>query len=209
MAEKKTTTKTTRKAKKVEVETKPMRAFKDLRRILTKDTEVLIMNNTQGHFYYSCPKTNIGVDLSGFGDTQVVSLELLETMKRRAKKFFQNYLIMIIDVYPDTDEEITVLDVLRYLDIQSLYKDIEMISDEDENNGHVYGEDFFDDLIVEKSKAEFDKIVRKMNKKLLIQFAHRCIELYRTGEFDSRYKMDTLQELLKNEDLFSDIDLTI
>ena len=84
-----------------------------------------------------------------------------------------------------------------------------MISDEDENNGHVYGEDFFDDLIVEKSKAEFDKIVRKMNKKLLIQFAHRCIELYRTGEFDSRYKMDTLQELLKNEDLFSDIDLTI
>ena len=96
-----------------------------------------------------------------------------------------------------------------YLDIQSLYKDIEMISDEDENNGHVYGEDFFDDLIIEKSKSEFDKIVNKMNKKLLIQFAHRCIELYRNGEFDSRYKMDTLQELLKNEDLFSDIDLTI
>ena len=48
-----------------------------------------------------------------------------------------------------------------------------------------------------------------MNKKLLIQFAHRCIELYRSGEFDSRYKMETLQVLLKNEDLFSDIDLTI
>ena len=207
MAEKKTTKRT--KKVETEVEVKPTRAFKDLRRILTKDTEVLIMNNTQGHFYYSCPKTNIGVDLSGFGDTQVVPLELLETMKRRAKKFFQNYLIMIIDVYPETDEEVTVLDVLRYLDIQNLYKDIETMCDKDENNGHVYGEDFFDDLIIEKSKSEFDRIVKKMNKKLLIQFAHRCIELYRNGEFDSRYKMDTLQELLKNEDLFSDIDLTI
>ena len=96
MAEKKTTKRT--KKVETEVEVKPTRAFKDLRRILTKDTEVLIMNNTQGHFYYSCPKTNIGVDLSGFGDTQVVPLELLETMKRRAKKFFQNYLIMIIDL---------------------------------------------------------------------------------------------------------------
>ena len=91
MAEKKATKRT----KKVETEVKPVRKFKDLRKILTKDTEVLVMNNTQGHFYYNCPKTNVGVDLNGFGDTQVVPLELLETMKRRAKKFFQNYLIMI------------------------------------------------------------------------------------------------------------------
>lgn len=199
-----------KKAKKtkkvVENEVKQQRPFKELRKLLTKDTEVLIMNNTQGHFYYSCPKTNVSVNLENFGDMQIVSLELLETMKRRAKLFFEDYMIMIIDVYPECEEELTVIDVLRYLDIYGLYREFENIFDEEENDS-IYGEDFFDNLIINKSKDEFEKIAKRMNHKLLIQFANRCVELYKTGKFDSRYKMDTISILLKNEDLFSDIDL--
>lgn len=189
--------------KKVEVEVKKEKTFKDLRKVLNKDTEVLVMNNTQGHFYYSCPQTRMSINLEAFGETQVVTLELLEIMKRRARVFFENYLIMVIDVF---EEDANIQDVIKYLDIQKYYKDIEKL-DDDENNS-IYEEDFFDNIIINKTKSEFDRIVSKMNKRLLVQFANRCVELYRTGEFDSRYKMDTLSDLLKNEDLFSDIDLS-
>lgn len=208
MTEKKTTKKTTRKTAKKEVvqEVVKQRPFRELRKILTKDTEVLIMNNSQGHFYYSCPKTNISVDMTDFGDTQIVPLELLETMKRRAKKIFQNYIIMIIDVYPETDEEVTVNDVLRYLDILNMYNVINEFNEE-ENDG-TYGEDFFDTLIIDRGRDDFEKLAKKMNKRLLIQFAHRCVELYKSGEFDSRHKMDIIERLLGSKELFSDIDLT-
>lgn len=210
MAEKKTTTKRVAKktVEKEVVDTVKVRPFRELRKILTKDTEVLIMNNSQGHFYYSCPKTNISVDMTDFGDTQIVPLELLETMKRRAKKIFANYIVMIIDVFPETEEEVAVNDVLRYLDIASMYDVISEVANENENDG-TYGEDFFDTLIIDKGRDDFERLAKKMNKKLLIQFAHRCVELYKSGEFDSRYKMDIIQSLLGAEDLFSDIDLTL
>ena len=36
------------------------------------------MNNTQGGFYYKCPKTQMEINLQEFGDTEVVTIELLE-----------------------------------------------------------------------------------------------------------------------------------
>ena len=49
------------------------------------------------------------------------------------------------------------------------------------------------------------KIAKKMNRKLLIQLAHRSVLLYQTGKFDSRYKMEFIQEKVGMEDLFADM----
>lgn len=203
---KKTTKKTVKKKEVVKevVQVKRRKTYRELRKLLNKDIEVLIMNNTQGQFYYHCPKTNMEIHLHEFGDTQVVTLELLEVMKRRAKKLLRNYLIMIIDVFPDYDveDEIEVLDVIRYLDIEDLYEAI-CVDDEFENDGTIYDEEFFDNLIINKDKSTFDEVIKKMNAKLLTQMAHRCVYLYRTGKFDSRYKMETVEKLLGIEDLFT------
>ena len=221
MAETKTTTKktTTRRTtakktvEKVEVqpvekhefeEVKRPKTFRELRKMLTRDTEVLIMNNTQGGFYYKCPKTQMEINLQEFGDTEVVTIELLEAMKNRAKIVFKNYCIMIVDVYPEIDfeDEIGIYDVLNYLGLTELYN---LVSDELENNGELYSEEFFDSLIINESRDRFEKIARKMNRKLLTQLAHRAYNLYKTGEFDSRYKMEFIQEKLGMEDLFTDM----
>lgn len=221
MAETKTTTKktTTRRTtakksvEKVEVqpvekhefeEVKRPKTFRELRKMLTRDTEVLIMNNTQGGFYYKCPKTQMEINLQEFGDTEVVTIELLEAMKNRAKIVFKNYCIMIVDVYPEIEfeDEIGIYDVLNYLGLTELYN---LVSDELENNGELYSEEFFDSLIINESRDRFEKIARKMNRKLLTQLAHRAYNLYKTGEFDSRYKMEFIQEKLGMEDLFTDM----
>ena len=221
MAETKTTTRktTTRKTTtkksvdKLEVqpvqehefeEVKRPKTFRELRKMLTRDTEVLIMNNTQGGFYYKCPKTQMEINLQEFGDTEVVTIELLEAMKNRAKIVFKNYCIMIVDVYPEIEfeDEIGIYDVLNYLGLTELYN---LVSDELENNGELYSEEFFDSLIINESRDRFEKIARKMNRKLLTQLAHRAYNLYKTGEFDSRYKMEFIQEKLGMEDLFTDM----
>ena len=206
---KKTTTKKTMATKEkevVEVEkvVKRPKNFRELRKMLTRDTEVLIMNNTQGGFYYKCPKTHMEINMLEFGDTEVVTIELLEAMKNRARIAFKNYCIMIVDVYPEAEFEdvIEISDVLNYLGIADLYN---IVSDELENNGDLYSEDFFDNLIINKSRDEFEKIAKKMNRKLLTQLAHRSVLLYQTGKFDSRYKMEFIQEKLGMEDLFTDM----
>ncbi|MBP3905857.1 MAG: hypothetical protein J6D12_01940, partial [Peptostreptococcaceae bacterium] len=93
-------------------------------------------------------------------------------------------------------------DVLNYLGIADLYN---TVTDELENNGDLYSEEFFDNLIINKSRDEFEKIAKKMNRKLLIQLAHRSVLLYQSGKFDSRYKMEFIQEKLGMEDLFTDM----
>lgn len=207
---KKTTTKRTTKAKETveavetEVVVKRPKSFRELRKMISRDTEVLIMNNTQGGFYYSCPKTHMEINMSEFGDTEVVTIELLESMKNRAKVLFKNYCIMVVDVYPEPEYEdvIEISDVLNYLGIADLYN---IVSDELENNGDLYSEEFFDNLIINKSRDEFEKIAKKMNKKLLVQLSHRAVLLYQSGRFDSRYKMEFIQEKLGMEDLFADM----
>ena len=206
---KKTTKRTTKAKENVEVKetetvVKRPKNFRELRKMLTRDTEVLIMNNTQGGFYYKCPKTHMEINMLEFGDTEVVTIELLEAMKNRARIAFKNYCIMIVDVYPEPEFEdvIEISDVLNYLGIADLYN---IVTDELENNGDLYSEEFFDNLIINKSRDEFEKIAKKMNKKLLIQLAHRAVLLYQTGKFDSRYKMEFIQEKLGLEDLFTDM----
>ena len=209
VAKKTTTRKTTKEKETVEVKeekavVKRPKNFRELRKMLTRDTEVLIMNNTQGGFYYKCPKTHMEINMLEFGDTEVITIELLEAMKNRARVAFKNYCIMIVDVYPEAEFEdvIEISDVLNYLGIADLYN---IVTDELENNGDLYSEEFFDNLIINKSRDEFEKIAKKMNKKLLIQLAHRAVLLYQTGRFDSRYKMEFIQEKLGLEDLFTDM----
>ena len=209
VAKKTTTRKTTKEKETVEVKeekavVKRPKNFRELRKMLTRDTEVLIMNNTQGGFYYKCPKTHMEINMLEFGDTEVVTIELLEAMKNRARIAIKNYCIMIVDVYPEAEFEdvIEISDVLNYLGIADLYN---IVTDELENNGDLYSEEFFDNLIINKSRDEFEKIAKKMNKKLLIQLAHRAVLLYQTGKFDSRYKMEFIQEKLGLEDLFTDM----
>ena len=206
---KKTTKRTTKAKENVEVKetetvVKRPKNFRELRKMLTRDTEVLIMNNTQGGFYYKCPKTHMEINMLEFGDTEVVTIELLEAMKNRARIAFKNYCIMIVDVYPEPEFEdvIEISDVLNYLGIVDLYN---TVTDELENNGDLYSEEFFDNLIINKSRDEFEKIAKKMNRKLLIQLAHRSVLLYQSGKFDSRYKMEFIQEKLGMEDLFTDM----
>ncbi|MGL5348274.1 MAG: hypothetical protein ACRDA3_13065 [Peptostreptococcaceae bacterium] len=190
-------------SKKIE-DRKTRKSFRELRRLLNRDTEVLVMNNTQGTFYYYCPKTHMSIRLEGFGDTEIVTMEVLEGMKSRGKSIFQNYYLIILDVYPDIDveDEIEVGDVLTYLGVGDLYTSI---NNELEKYGETYSDEFFDSLLIDMELNDFRKIVSKMSYGLVRQLATRGHVLFEEGKFDSRNKMSALEEKTGIKDLFATV----
>ena len=197
----------TRKKKEEVVEVvneqpKRRKTLRELRRLLNRDTEVLVMNNTQGTFYYYCPKTHMSIRLEEFGDSEIVTMEVLEGMKNRGKSIFKNYYLVILDVYPEENlvDEIDVSDVLTYLGISDLY---ETINDELEKYGDIYSDEFFDSLLLDKDLDDFKRILDKMHLGLARRLATRAHVLFKDKEFDSGNKMNLIQEKIGVEDLFA------
>ena len=197
----------TRKKKEEVVEVvneqpKRRKTLRELRRLLNRDTEVLVMNNTQGTFYYYCPKTHMSMRLEEFGDSEIVTMEVLEGMKNRGKSIFKNYYLVILDVYPEENlvDEIDVSDVLTYLGISDLY---ETINDELEKYGDIYSDEFFDSLLLDKDLDDFKRILDKMHLGLARRLATRAHVVFKDKEFDSGNKMNLLQDKIGVEDLFA------
>ena len=197
----------TRKKKEEVVEVineqpKRRKTLRELRRLLNRDTEVLVMNNTQGTFYYYCPKTHMSIRLEEFGDSEIVTMEVLEGMKNRGKSIFKNYYLVILDVYPEENlvDEIDVSDVLTYLGISDLY---ETINDELEKYGDIYSDEFFDSLLLDKDLDDFKRILDKMHLGLARRLATRAHVLFKDKKFDSGNKMNLIQEKIGVEDLFA------
>lgn len=170
----------------------------ELKKIL-KDAEVDIVSNDNAQLIYKCPKTFQEVYLEEFGDTESVSMDLLQTMKSKARDFFEKYWIILEDVYvPDLDKdvEITIEDVYDYLGLSKIYNRIENLDS-----------DYLDNVLIKYKFDKFKESIDKMDKKLLSQLISRSVALYKDGEFTDSSKQTILESITDNEYLFKENDL--
>jgi hypothetical protein len=172
-----------------EVKLEEKKETKNTKRLITKDTEVVVMNNTKGLFSYDCPKTHDRYEMSDYGDTDTMTIEHLNTMKNQHRTILEKYWILPIEVI---DENIELKDVLEYLRIDSLYENIEL------------DVTFFDDLILKSNVQKFKKSIGEMSKAFIERIAERAIMLFKDGRFADHFKMRAMEELLGNENLFAD-----
>lgn len=156
---------------------------------IPKDLDVIIMNNTNGRFAYTCPRTQNRHDIDTFGDMDRITLAELSTMKNSHKIILDKFWILIIDV--DSDE-FTVEDVLYYLQLDKLYE--EALSNEE-----------IDNLLKKVALNKFEKILKSLNNVMAVKVIERAVMLFREGEFGDSNKMDIMEELVKREDLFKDV----
>lgn len=188
---KKEETKVEEVVEKVEVK-KPLTLGELRRKLKNKSIDVEIMNIAGGEVFYRCPKTHSEITLESVGDTETVDLDFLMTMKNRHKGLFTRYIIAIVDVY---DDEITIEDIITYLGIGDLYKEAERL---DAN--------YIEDLILNTDAIEFSEIIDRLNIALVHRIGERALDLFKNGQFDSRYKCDSIERKLQMKDLF-DIEL--
>lgn len=159
-----------------------------VKKTIDRNLEVEVMNLTQGQFAYTCPKTMARIEMTGYGDTEIMTIEQLNVMKNSHKGILEKFWIGIVGV---EDEDITVDDVLIYLRLDRLYGDVRFEADK------------LDDFIIESEREEFIEKIQKMKPALVVILAQRMKVLNIEGEFGDSYKMEAVAKRMGRPELFN------
>ncbi|KGM93362.1 hypothetical protein ADU90_06380 (plasmid) [Clostridium botulinum] len=168
---------------------KPL-ARKDLRKLITNDLEIVIMNNTNNKFTYECPRTHRSYDMTSYGDLDYITYEELNAMKNKYRIILQDYWILPIDVISD---DVTLEDVLQFAGLKDIYK-AEMLQS-----------DFIDELLINKDINEFMDIMQKVTNKYILSIVDRAVALFKENKFNDYSKMSVLENKVQKPDLFKEI----
>lgn len=151
-----------------------------------KEIEVEVLNMTNGEFFYKCKKTLEELSLAEKGDSDVVSLDFLLTMKNQHRSLLERLDLVVVDCYGDYE----LSDVLDYLGLNKIY--------EYEN----LDIDFIDNAINNMDSSEFEDLVNNSNIGLVVKIAERGIQLAKENKFDSNFKRSVLARRFGKDDLF-------
>lgn len=179
---------------KVEKERKITKS--ELKNIL-KNAEIDIVSNDNARLFYLCPITHQEIHLDEYGDTESVSMDVLQSMKSKAKDFFRKYWIIIENIYiPNSDVDVSVEDVYGYLGLGKLYDNIKD-----------FDVDYFDNILTKDTVDKFEKRLDKMDKKMITQLITRSVQLYKEGTFRDSSKQLILEDIVDNEFLYKEADI--
>lgn len=174
----------------VQAEEKPVketRRTSSRRRVqIPKDVECVVMSLCNGELVYRDRRTSRLFEFPELGDSEIMTIEELSTMKNLARKFFKNSYITVVDVL---DDEYTLEDVYEYLQIKT---NTEILCAED-----------MDDIILDMDVNDFRTILQNRKEGGLRQrIVERAIKLYEDGEFNDYSKMKIIKDVTKLDYLF-------
>ena len=174
----------------VQAEEKPVketRRTSSRRRVqIPKDVECVVMSLCNGELVYRDRRTSRLFEFPELGDSEIMTIEELSTMKNLARKFFKNSYITVVDVL---DDEYTLEDVYEYLQIKT---NTEILCAED-----------MDDIILDMDVNDFRTILQNRKEGGLRQrIVERAIKLYEDGEFNDYSKMKVIKDVTKLDYLF-------
>lgn len=163
------------------------KSLSEIRKELKKqarDIDIEIMNISNGGVIYQ--KGNVYIDLDHIGDTTIISLEELMTLK--GKDLLDKLFISIIDVYSSDFELKDIIDVLG---LTKSYKYCDMTI-----NG-------LDEFIEDTKTQDFEEILDGADNKFVSRVIERAVFLSKNNGFDSNYKRNILEEKANNRFLFN------
>jgi hypothetical protein len=173
-------------------ETKPVAKTKEVkpvtkvRKQVTRDIEVAIMNNTHGGFIYIDPKTFSRHEMTGYGDIDYITVGELLNMKNSQRAIIDNFWIVIVEVLSD---DVELEDVIRYLSLEDLYK-------------NALNKDEMDKLITKSTPVNFKKAFDTIHKGMADRIVERALELFKAGKFNDWSKFDVIKIYTQNDMIF-------
>jgi hypothetical protein len=189
--EKKTVTSKPKEINKVEetkeTVTEKKKSLSEIRKELKKqarDIDIEIMNISNGGVIYQ--RGNVYIDLDNIGDTTIISLEELMTLK--GKDLLDKLFISIVDVY---SSEFELKDIIDVLGLDKSYKYCDMTIDG------------LDEFIEGTNTQDFEDILNGADNKFVSRVIERSVFLSKNDGFDSTYKRNILEEKANNRFLFN------
>ena len=157
-------------------------AEKKLNRRVDPDTEIIVMNNVKGSFFYRSQGDGLVLDLDHFGDEEYVTFGDLKKMMKRKRVILEKLKLIIVDV---DSEEYTVDDVVAALRLTDTYNELKSITD-----GEI-GATGIEEFILNSESEDLERLMASKKSKLKNTILETAVELYRKGRLSDYNKMRT------------------
>ena len=161
-----------------------------------KDADISIKNNSIFEVILKSDKN--GGSFTTLKPTEIedITFEDLQSIVKRHKSMFEDFTVIIDDVYCPDNEEFGVEEVEKVLGLSRIKKGIDEVPDDL----------YFDDLLLDCPFEEFTEEVDEMKKVIIKRLIERAIFLYKEKEFSNNFKMSYLEKKLGVQYVFEDVD---
>lgn len=164
-----------------------------------KDADISIKNNSM--FEVILKSDRNGGSFTTLKPTEIedITFEDLQSIVKKHKSMFEDFTVLIDDVYCPDNEELGVEEVEQVLGLGKIKKGVDEVPDDL----------YFDDLLLDCPFEEFTEEVDEMKKVVINRLIERAIYLYKEKEFSNNFKMSYLEKKLGVQYVFEDVDRTM
>ena len=164
-----------------------------------KDADVSIKNNSMFEVILKSDRNGGSFTILKPTEIEDITFEDLQSIVKKHKSMFEDFTVLIDDVYCPDNEELGIEEVEQVLGLSRIKKGMDEIPDDL----------YFDDLLLDCPFEEFTEEVDEMKKVVIKRLIERAIYLYKEKEFSNNFKMSYLEKKLGVQYVFEDIDRTM
>ena len=164
-----------------------------------KDADITIKNNSIFEVVLKSERNGGFLTILKPTEVEDITFEDLQSIVKKHKSMFEDFTVLIDDVYCPDNEELGIEEVEQVLGLGRIKKGVEEIPDDL----------YFDDLLLDCPLEEFIEEVDELKKSIINRLIERAIYLYKEKEFSNNFKMSYLEKKLGVQYVFEDIDRTM
>ena len=161
-----------------------------------KDADISIKNNSMFEVILKSDRNGGSFTVLKPTEIEDITFEDLQSIVKKHKSMFEDFTVLIDDVYCPDNEELGVEEVEQVLGLGRIKKGVDEVPDDL----------YFDDLLLDCPFEEFTEEVDEMKKVVIKRLIERAIYLYKEKEFSNNFKMSYLEKKLGVQYVFEDID---
>ena len=161
-----------------------------------KDADISIKNNSMFEVILKSDRNGGSFTILKPTEIEDITFEDLQSIVKKHKSMFEDFTVLIDDVYCPDNEELGIEEVEQVLGLSRIKKGMDEVPDDL----------YFDDLLLDCPFEEFTEEVDEMKKVVIKRLIERAIFLYKEKEFSDSFKMSYLEKKLGVQYVFEDID---
>ena len=164
-----------------------------------KDADITIKNNSMFEVVLKSERNGGFLTILKPTEIEDITFEDLQSIVKKHKSMFEDFTVLIDDVYCPENEELGIEEVEQVLGLGRIKKGGDEVPDDL----------YFDDLLLDCPFEEFTEEEKKKKKVIIKRLIERAIFLYKEKEFSDSFKMSYLEKKLGVQYVFEDIDRTM
>lgn len=161
-----------------------------------KDADISIKNNSIFEVILKSDRNGGSFTILKPTEIEDITFEDLQSIVKRHKSMFEDFTVLIDDVYCPENEELGIEEVEQVLGLGRIKKGVDEVPDDL----------YFDDLLLDCPFEEFTEEVDEMKKVVIKRLIERAVFLYKEKEFSNNFKMSYLEKKLGVQHVFEDVD---